>query len=64
MGGREKERRDMSRKSQWRNSYHSEVGSEDSKLLHADKSGDSTMRFAAGGSTLIPCGHLSRWRCA
>ena len=51
----------MSGNGQWRNSYGGEAGHEDSDLLPRDKSADSSMAFAAGGSPSIPCGHLNRW---
>jgi hypothetical protein len=44
----------MSGKGRWRNSDRSETGLEDSDLLPRDKSADSSMAFAAGGSSFDP----------
>src|SRR5271157_2853559 len=52
--GREEERLYMSGTEQWRNSYRGEAGHEDSDLLPRDKSADSSMAFAAGGSPFDP----------
>ena len=52
--GSEGERRYMSGKGQWRNSNRGEAGHEESDLLPRDKSADSSMAFAAGGSPLDP----------
>jgi hypothetical protein len=48
------ERRCMSGKGQWRNSYRGENGREDTNLLPWDNSADSSMEFAAGGSPFDP----------
>ncbi len=50
---REEEQRYMSEKGQWRNSS-GEAGHEESDLLPRDRSADSSMAFAAGGSRVDP----------